>query len=195
MDIDGVDAHELVFKPVTESEWADMQELFAHCPFRGCWCMYWRMKRKEFDQHYGETNRLAMERLIHSGQVPGILAYHDGRPIGWCSVAPREEFSALQRSRTLKRVDDTPVWSIVCFLLARDFRGQGLTRALIQGAMRYAQSRGAHIVEAYPMLPEESKRPKQSSYMGMASTFLDLGFVQVARASKMRLIVRYTIPG
>jgi GNAT superfamily N-acetyltransferase len=183
----------LVFRPVTAAEWPDMQQLFSENPFRGCWCMYWRSKRREFDQQYGEDNRLAMERLIHSGKVPGILAYLDGHPVGWCSVAPREDFAALERSRTLRRVDDLPVWSIVCLLVARDQRGQGLSQALIQGAIEYARSRGAQIVEAYPLIPERSKDPARSSYMGMVSTFREVGFREVAQAGKMRVVMRYGI--
>ena len=68
---------DLVFKPVTISEWDDMQTLFAENSFRGCWCMYWRLTHKEHDQGYGEGNRLAMRKLIESGKVPGLLVYSD----------------------------------------------------------------------------------------------------------------------
>ena len=186
---------EVVYKPVTALEWADMQALFAQDhEYRGCWCMYWRIKRSEFDRQYGQGNKQAMERIIHSGRVPGILAYLGGQPIGWCSVAPREHFAVLDRSRTLKRVDEQPVWSIVCFFVARPYRGQGLSRALIGAAIDYARQNGARIVEAYPLIPEESKSPQYGVFMGLVSTFRALGFEEVARRSKMRPIMRYEIP-
>ena len=188
-----LDLQQLQFKPVTPERWPKMQGLFEENRFRGCWCMYWRLKRKEFDQQYGEGNRAAMERLIQSGKVPGILAYLEGEPVGWCSVAPRDDYAALNRSRILKRVDDQPVWSIVCFFVATAYRGQGLTRALIQAAIRYAGKHGAGIVEAYPLIPEESKRPEASSYMGLVSTFRALGFREVARRSRMRPVMRYVL--
>jgi hypothetical protein len=76
----------LVYKPVTVDEWEDMQELFSQghvYECRGCWCMYWRLTRAEHQRQGGEGNRLAMERVIQTGTVPGILAYLNGEPIGW----------------------------------------------------------------------------------------------------------------
>ncbi len=190
----GLSLDRVTYKPVTANEWADMQALFVQDhEYRGCWCMYWRIKRSEFDAQYGQRNKLAMERIIQSGRVPGILAYLDGVPIGWCSVAPREHFPVLDRSRTLKRVDDEPVWSIVCFFIARPYRGQGLSKALICAAIEYARENGARIVEAYPLIPEESKSPQYGMYMGLASTFRQLGFEEVARRSSMRPIMRYIV--
>ncbi len=190
----GLSVHRVIYKPVTASEWPDMQALFEQGhEYRGCWCMYWRIKRSEFDGQYGDRNKQAMGRIIQSGRVPGILAYLDGEPIGWCSVAPREHFPVLDRSRTLKRVDDQPVWSIVCFFVARPYRGQGLSKALVRAAIEYARESGARIVEAYPLIPEESKSPQYGVFMGLASTFRQLGFEEVARRSRMRPIMRYIV--
>lgn len=100
----------LVFKPVTVTEWPDMQRLFGpNGADGGCWCMWWRIKRSEFDRNHGEANRRAMEAIISSGEVPGLIAYLENEPIGWCSIAPREAFPVLDRSRVLKRIDDQPV--------------------------------------------------------------------------------------
>jgi GNAT superfamily N-acetyltransferase len=195
MDQESRLAAKVQFRPVTVHEWEDMQKLFSQGhEYRGCWCMYWRMTRREHERHYGEGNRLAMERLIQSGAVPGILAYLDGEPIGWCSVAPRDHFPSLDRSRTLKRVDGRPVWSIVCFFVARPYRGRGLSRLLTKAAIEHARANGAQIVEAYPLIPEESKGPQYGVYMGLVSTFRKLGFEEVIRRSKMRPVMRYRIP-
>lgn len=187
---------ELAFKPVTEREWPDLQALFAPPGVQhGCWCMYWRTTRAEFQRHYGEDNRLAMERIIASGKVPGILAYRQGEPVGWCSVAPREEFPVLDRSRTLKRIDEEPVWSIVCFFISRPYRRQGMTAALIDAAVQYARANGATVVEAYPLLPENSADPRYQLYTGVASTFARLGFREAARRSRIRPIMRRYLDG
>jgi GNAT superfamily N-acetyltransferase len=190
----GLALDRVAYKPVTEKEWPDMQALFAQGhEYAGCWCMYWRIKRSEFDQHYGQGNKQAMERIIQSGRVPGILAYLNGQPIGWCSVAPREHFPVLNRSRTLKPVDDLPVWSIVCFFVAKPYRRCGLCAALTRAAIEYARENGARIVEAYPLIPEQSKSPQYGVYMGLASTFRRLGFEEVARRSRMRPVMRYVV--
>lgn len=181
----------LDFRPVTASEWPDMQQLFGpNGADGGCWCMWWRIKRSEFDRNHGERNRRDMEEIIQSGEVPGLLAYLDGKPIGWCSVAPREAFPVLDRSRVLKRVDDRPVWSIVCFFVARPYRRRGVTRALIDAAVDYARGRGASIVEAYPVDAKTGKVNAAEAFTGLLDTFLKAGFREVARRSRRRAIVR-----
>lgn len=106
--------------PVTTERWHDLEELFGKSgACGGCWCMWWRLTRFEFRKQAGQGNKESMKRIVDSGEVPGLLAYADNRAIGWCSVGPREAYPSLERSRTLKRVDDGPVWSIVCFYIAR----------------------------------------------------------------------------
>ena len=86
----------LDFHPVTPERWSDFETLFGErgaCG--GCWCMWWRLKRSEFEKQKGEGNKRAMKKIITSGEVPGVLAYKDGQPVAWCSVGPREVFSAL----------------------------------------------------------------------------------------------------
>jgi GNAT superfamily N-acetyltransferase len=115
--------------------------------------MWWRLKRSEFERQKSQGNKKALKKIVASGQVPGILAYAEGEPIGWCSLAPREDYAALERSRVLKRVDDEPVWSVVCFFIARPFRRQGVMAQLLATAVEYAREHGAKIVEGYPVEP------------------------------------------
>src|SRR3712207_7681510 len=81
--------------------------------------MWWRLRRSEYERQKGQGNRAALKDIVDSGEIPGILAYAEGQPVGWCSVAPRERFPVLERSRVLKRIDEEPVWSVVC-LFVRD---------------------------------------------------------------------------
>ncbi|GAG54829.1 unnamed protein product, partial [marine sediment metagenome] len=112
MGVKEFDEHELRYEPLIPERWTDFEALFGERgAVGGCWCMWWRIKRAEFEEQKGEGNRLAMKEIVESGEVPGILAYSDGKAVGWCSVAPRGQFPVLQRSRVLKPVDDTPVWS------------------------------------------------------------------------------------
>ncbi len=97
------------WRPLTPALWGDFERLFGpKGAYGGCWCMWWRITRGQFEQLQGEGNRQAMQNIVESGEVPGILLYDDGDPVGWCSVAPRDRFAALQRSRVLKPIDDTP---------------------------------------------------------------------------------------
>jgi GNAT superfamily N-acetyltransferase len=182
------------FHPLTPDRWGDFEALFN--PSRtcaGCWCMWFRLTRAEFERQSGEDKRLAMRAIVDSGRVPGILAYADGKVAGWCSVAPRADFGVLQRSRLLKPVDDRPVWSVVCFFIGKAYRGQGLIVRLLRAAVDYAATQGAEIVEGYPTAPREGKTDYASLYHGTVPAFLRAGFVEAARPSETRAIMRYVI--
>ncbi len=131
------------WKPVTVAEWDDLVELFGpRGACGGCWCMWWRLPRRDFARLKGDGTRRALKRIVARGPAPGIIAYDGDRPVGWCCVGPREDFPLLERSRVLARVDDEPVWSIVCFFVARDHRRKGLTRKLVAAAVSYARTPG-----------------------------------------------------
>ena len=182
----------LIFKTLTVETWPDFVQLFEeHGPQNGCWCMYWRVKRAECQRQFGEGNKLAFQKIVESGNVPGILAYMDSQAVGWCSIAPREEFTVLDRSPTLKRVDDRPVWAIVCFFVAKAYRREGITGVLIQGAIKYARDQSAKIIEAYPLRTEIVKYLPYERYMGSEATFERAGFKVVARRSDRRQVMRY----
>ena len=132
-------------------------------------------------------------KIVDSGQTPGILAYIKGNPIGWCSIAPREKYQRLNRSRILKRIDDKPVWSIVCFFVKKEFRNKGISFALLKEAINYAKQCGGTIVEGYPIEPKKDRSPDVFVYPGLASTFRKVGFLEVIRRSETRPIMRFQI--
>jgi GNAT superfamily N-acetyltransferase len=182
----------LEIHPLTSDRWEDIAALFGErgaCG--GCWCMWWRLARSAFVKGKGAGNRRSLRRIVGAGGVPGLIAYYDGTPAGWCSVAPREDYPVLSRSRVLAPVDDRPVWSIVCFFVAKPFRRTGLTAALIEGALAYAKKKGAAIVEGYPVEPKRGAIPDAFAYTGLASSFRRAGFAEVARRSATRPFMRY----
>jgi len=182
------------FQTLTPKRWADFEELFGpHGATGGCWCMWWRLTSKEFDAQKGERNRRAMKAIVDSGRVPGILAYHEGRAVGWCSVAPWEEFPRLERSRLLKPVNGQRVWSVVCFFVAKEYRRRGVARRLLKAAIEYARGQGGRIVEGYAVEPKEGKIPDLFAYHGPASLYKSVGFKEVARRSEIRPIMRFLI--
>jgi GNAT superfamily N-acetyltransferase len=182
----------LEFHPVTPKRWADFETLFgAKGACGGCWCMLWRLTRKEFEQQKGEANRQAMKTIVESGKIPGLLAYSEKQPVAWCSVAPRENFPALERSRVLKKIDDERVWSISCFFIHKDYRKKGLSVRLLEAAVDYVKKQGGRIVEGYPVEPKKGKTADVFAWTGLASFFKKAGFVECARRSETRPIMRY----
>jgi GNAT superfamily N-acetyltransferase len=187
-------AEEIEFHPVTPDRWDDLETLFGERGAYGCWCMWWRIKRAEFDKQGNEGNRTALKALVEAGSVPGLLAYAAGEPVGWVSVGPREDYPVLQRSHVLKPVDDQPVWSIVCFFVTKLYRRQGLSAALIRAAVDYARRQGATIVEGYPVIPRQEEIADTDAFTGLIATFEEAGFVEAIRRSEKRAIMRYNIP-
>lgn len=180
----------ITVKPVVPEVWGDLEKLFGpNGACSGCWCMWWRITSAEFARDAGEANRRAFRALVRAGQVPGLIAYDDGDPVGWVSVAPRSEFGRIERSPKLRPIDDAPVWSIVCFYIDRRYRGRKIAPKLLDEAVRWAGRNGARVVEAYPVAPG---KPAASSFTGVEPMFARAGFREVARRGG-RAIVRKTI--
>jgi GNAT superfamily N-acetyltransferase len=151
--------------------------------------MWYRVMAKEFKVNGPDGNRLALRARVEAGRVPGILAYVEGRVAGWCAIGPREEFPRLENSRVMARVDDRPVWSVVCFFIAKDHRRKGLTAELLKAAVEHARAHGATMVEGYPVEPR-GRTSDGFVFTGIASAFEKAGFKEVARRSETRPIMR-----
>src|SRR5512136_980719 len=105
----------LEFHPATPDRWADVERLFGErgaCG--GCWCQAWRKTAKDFHADTGVKNKRSLKMIVERSDEPGILAYADGKPVGWCAVAPREAYVRLLNSKVLKPLDEKPVWSVSC---------------------------------------------------------------------------------
>ena len=183
-----------IFYPVTKENWKDFENLFGEkgaCA--GCWCMYWRLRRKDYDNLRGTGTKKKMKSLIYKGIIPGILAYDDIQPVGWCSVAPREDFPVLDNSRVLKRIDDKPVWSIVCFYIDKNYRKKGLSIELLNATKKYVKKNKGKIIEGYPVEPKSGKTADVFAWTGLASAFKKAGFKEIERRSETRPIMRFVL--
>lgn len=178
--------------PVTPERFPDVETLFGdRGACGGCWCMHWRHPAAEYEAGKGERNRKRLRKRIEEAPVPpGVLAYRDDQPVGWCSVGPRSEFVRLENSRILAPVDDEPVWCIVCFYVAPEVRRSGVSVLLIESAAQLAADEGASIVEGYPVEPRKRPMPAAFAFTGLASAFRAAGFVEVERRSATRPIMR-----
>jgi GNAT superfamily N-acetyltransferase len=196
--IEGVKLKPLNVLPATSDRWPDVEAIFGArgCSVaRGCWCMFYRRSGTGYSSLGGsraKANRAALKALVDTGNPPGLIAYRGKDPVGWISLAPREEFAKLARSPVMKPVDDEPVWSITCFVVPSLHRGQGVARALLDGAIAYARKRGATLIEAYPV--DRSERSKDDAMWFGAKTMYDrAGFKEVARRKPTRPVVRLEV--
>lgn len=155
--------------------------------------MYWVLKRSAFDAQKGEANKAALRARVESGEVPGIVGYLDEEPIAWCAIQPRECYPVLERSRILAPVDEEPVWSIVCLFVAKQQRRKGMTVRMLESAAAYAGGHSASIVEGYPVEPVKPDMPPAFAWTGIASAYRQAGFVEVARRSETRPVMRRVV--
>lgn len=180
--------------PLTPDRWPAFEALFgARGACGGCWCMTPRLPRAEYERNKGAGNKRLMRARVEKGPPPGLLLFEGGAPVGWVSIEPRDAFPPLARSRVLAPVDSRPVWSITCLFVAKDHRGRGLSRRLIDAAVAWARGRGADLVEAYPVEPRKKPMPAVFAWTGIASSFRACGFEEAARRSPTRPIMRRTL--
>lgn len=183
--------HSIVVHEASADRWQDFETLMGpKGGAGGCWCMLWRLDRKSYDAATNDQRCAAMRRIFKSGQAPGLLAYDGGTPVGWCSLAPRSAFPRLGTSRILQPVDEQEVWSVTCFHVAKSHRRQGISVLLLRASHDFVKTRGGKIVEGYPVEPEKENYPAVYAWVGLASAYRKAGFVEVARRSPTRPIMR-----
>lgn len=192
---DDAAAPALTIRPLTAARLPDLEAVFAArgCSVaRHCWCMYYRRSGATPPAPAGQTqaqaNRRAFETLLEGGRFMGLLAYHRKDAVGWLSVGPREDYPKLQKSPVMRPVDEQPVWSVVCFVVAGPWRGRGVARALLDAAIKEARRRG-RILEAYPV-DKPTRSDDQNLWFGARSMFDACGFEEVARRKPARPVVR-----
>jgi GNAT superfamily N-acetyltransferase len=167
--------------PATAERWPDVVALLGGPTERGCWCQSWRGPIRSADPDAPDDNRSRLERQVRDGPyAPGVVAYLDGEPVGWCGLGPRDAMPRLARSRTIPRIDDVAVWSIGCFVVRPGFRRRGVARALLLGAVDHARASGAPAVEAYPIDPGAARVSSSFGFVGFTSMFEAAGFRRIA---------------
>jgi GNAT superfamily N-acetyltransferase len=192
VDLDAIDV-----VPASSANWSALAELFSEGGDpKSCWCAYFRLRSSEFSRMSVSEHAGVLHGLTERPLAPGLVALEpNGRAVGWVSLGPRDDFERLRRSHILAPVDDTPVWTIVCFVVARRARRNGLMRHLLEAAITFARANGAPALEAYPVDTSRGRPSVPTLYSGSLRTFLSLGFAVVRdvdspSATVVRTIVR-----
>ncbi len=148
--------------------------------------MFPRLSGAEFSANGNKGNKAAMQKIVKRNEIPGLLAYAAGKPVGWISLGPRPVYSRIERSPLFKPLDEKLVWSVVCFFIHRDFRNQGVGRSLLNAAADYARQQGAQILEAYPVDTKGKRVDPAAIFWGTYQLFVKAGFREVARRKQRR---------
>ena len=144
-----------------------------------CWCLSHRVDSRTNQSLVGPARGDHVRMLCNREIAPGVLAYDGGEVVGWAAVAPRSELP-FARSTKIPHVDDLPVWSVWCIRVRPGRRGNGISSALLDGAVAYARSQGAPAVEGYPVDNQGEKVDLTMAYVGLRSVFERVGFTKAA---------------
>ena len=190
------------------AQWPDVEQLFG---VRGepsrCWCRFFALAGADFAATSPAERKALLKNRFDGGMpAPGVLAYRDGTPVGWCAVEPRQCYPRILRSQVLKAAgpdiaeshDESPgvadVWSVSCFVVSPGHRRSGVAAALLGAAVEHATAHGATVVEGYPV--DAAKRPRAGApdlYHGTLRLFLEAGFEVVSDAVPGRALVRLRV--
>jgi GNAT superfamily N-acetyltransferase len=176
----------LEFHEVDAARWEDFELLFeSRGGPKSCWCMVWRHGAKTTR---GSDRKVAMQQHVYEGIPIGLLGYSQGKPVAWCSIAPRPTYRDLGAPKSTGD-NSEQVWSLACFFVRRELRGQGLAKQIIEAAVLHAERRGATVVEAYPVDPSSPSY----RFMGFVETFSAAGFDEIGLAGTRRHVMRRTL--
>ena len=190
---------DLTIEPLTPGRLGDLASLFDQGGDpKHCWCTWYRLPNQSYAKATTADKRAHLGGLAERTPKPGLVAYRDGRAVGWVSMGPREDYERLSRSTVLAPLDDRPVWAIVCFVVGRRERGQGMAHALLKAAIDYARAHGATLLEAYPTDTGDRRIPANEAFKGTLSMFGQAGFEvagmrQATPTSTPRPIVRRSL--
>src|SRR5690606_4457001 len=91
--------------PLTPDRWPDFEDLFGkQGACYGCWCTYFRMAPKERKASSSEERKQFIRTRIENGPPPGLLAYDEGRAVGWMQIGPRRR--AMEQCRAQFGADE-----------------------------------------------------------------------------------------
>ena len=148
-----------------------------------CWCLSYRLGSKENTALSGRARGARVAELLQAGPI-GVLAYDGATVVGWAGVAPRSG-TAFARSRTIPHVDDLAVWSVWCIRVRPGHRGEGISHALLEGAVRYARAQGAPAIEGYPVDNRGAKVDLTMAYVGTRALFEKAEFRKAAETTSV----------
>ena len=144
----------LAFREVDRRNWGDFEQLFAaRGGPKSCWCMVWRAKAAEAKSTDGNSRKAAIHSRVRDGVPIGLLGYLADEPVAWCSIAPRTTYRPLGGPDDFGDAPDA-VWSLACFFIRRDLRGQGASEQTLAAAIAHARGKGGKVLEAYPVDPD-----------------------------------------
>jgi ribosomal protein S18 acetylase RimI-like enzyme len=155
---------------------------FADNPrWSGCYCYFpiHDPDSTNWHQRTAAQNREAVCSAVADGRARGMLAYRNGKVVGWCSSGPWALYPMLQDS---PEHDADSLGVIFCFVVAPEHRGLGVASTLLAAACASLREQGMSRVQARPV---KHATTAAENHLGPLSMYLAAGFE----------IVRETVDG
>jgi len=124
-----------------------------------------------------KTLRKYAVKMLNENKIHGYLAFDGDTSIGWCNAADIESYSGFVPQFAKDNTRGKTV-SIVCFEIAPEYRGKGITSAFIDRVCSDAKENGYVAVEGYAKLSENRD---DFDFQGPMQLYKKSGFVEVAR--------------
>ena len=128
-----------------------------------------------------------MEKLVVEERMKGYLAYHEGKPVGWCNTNNRLNYQRLVKFHDLVEPDHMKTCSIVCFLIHPDYRLRGITHQILGRIIKDYSALEYETIEAYP---GKGKLSAEEQYKGPLELYLKNGFEKVREYENYTLVRR-----
>jgi GNAT superfamily N-acetyltransferase len=178
----GIEVREL--KPELLQDYLQFfDQAFSDFPqWADCYCGFYDTPGNDWDatSNAGPVHRAARSTLISTSKAQGLLAYIDGRPVGWCNAQPRANFVNMRSYRVALTDPGEPVGSIMCFVVSPDYRGRGVCTALLRAACDKFRREGLQTAEGYPTTNPQKRFGEipsaEANYKGPLSAYLKNGF-------------------
>ncbi|TPK94898.1 GNAT family N-acetyltransferase [Mesorhizobium sp. B2-4-12] len=188
-----------IIVPLTPELWPEFEDLFGkQGACYGCWCTHFRLAPAARRESSRERNKDHIKARIEAGPPPGLLAFEDGKAVGWMQIGPRADVPEWNnKGRGSAPIDpadasDPAVWAISCFFIRAKARGRGITHQLVEGGVDFARRSGARLVEACPIDLSRDSR-SIGLFVGSSRVFEKAGFERLVERKAGRPLMRLVL--
>jgi GNAT superfamily N-acetyltransferase len=184
-------------KQLTPERVEDFFEFFEHIAFSehpewgcDCFCCFFHADSREaWEKCSRESNKAAAREMILKGQMHGLLAYAENKPVGWCHYDRVKNLPGARVFYGNLASADGESGAIVCFTIAQGFRNRGIAAKLLESALADLKAQGVTRVEAYPVMNDENQ---EHNYLGPLNLYKNMGF-HIVRQTENNALVEKTL--